>query len=201
MPDPVLHVIAGPNGAGKTTFYLRVLEPVTRLEFVDADAIASERWPGTEVEHAYEAAELATAERSRRINEGRSFATETVFSYESKIVLLREARAAGYRVTLHLVLVPEDLAVARVVDDRVTHGGHHVPADKVRSRFGRLWWHVRSAIEIVDESFVYDNSKAATPFRLVAAFVNGQMTFGSRWPTWTPEPLRRAGSGHEEPTG
>lgn len=45
---------------------------------------------------------------------------------------------AGHRVVLHIVLVPEELAVARVVD-RVTHGGHQVPEGKVRARFGQLW--------------------------------------------------------------
>ncbi len=132
MADPVLHVIAGPNGAGKTTFYARILAPATHLEFVSADVIAADRWPGTEVEHAYDAAELATVARAERIGACRSFATETVFSHESKVALLRDAEAAGYRVTLHIVLIPEELAVARVVD-RVTHGGHHVPEDKIRA--------------------------------------------------------------------
>ncbi len=193
MSDPVLHVIAGPNGAGKTTFYVKLLEPATHLEFVNADVMAAERWPGAEVEHAYEAAELAAAERAKRIQARRSFAAETVFSHESKVALLRDAAQAGYRVSLHIVLVPEDLAVARVVE-RVTHGGHHVPEDKVRARFGRLWGHLRAAIELVDEAHVYDNTKAAGPFRLVASFINGHLTGSARWPPWAPQELRGAGA-------
>jgi predicted ABC-type ATPase len=173
MSDPVLHVIAGPNGAGKTTFYVRILEPATHLEFVNADLIA--------------------AERAQRIGARRSFATETVFSHESKVALLRDAEQAGYRVSLHIVAIPEDLAVARVAD-RVTHGGHHVPEDKVRARFGRLWGHLRDAIELVDDAQVYDNSTAAEPFRLVASFLNGQAVSTARWQHWAPAELREAGA-------
>jgi len=192
VSDPVLHIIAGPNGAGKTTFYAKILEPVTHLEFVNADVIATDRWPGAEVEHAYEAAKLAAAERAQRIQARQSFATETVFSHESKIALLRDAKQAGYRVSLHIVLISEDLAVARVVT-RVFHGGHDVPEHKVRARFGRLWGHLRDAVALVDDAQVYDNASAAEPFRLVASFLNGQLIGIARWPPWTPQELREAG--------
>ena len=190
--DPVLHVIAGPNGAGKTTFYVKILGPVTHLDFVNADLIAAARWPEAPVEHAYEAAALAAEERALRIEASESFATETVFSHESKVALLREAEQAGYRVVLHIILIPEDLAVARVMD-RVANGGHDVPEDKVRARFDRLWRHLRDAIAVVDEAYVYDNTKAAEPFRRVASFINGQVVGTPQWPAWTPEDLRDAG--------
>lgn len=193
-PDPVLHVIAGPNGAGKTTFYAKVLGPVTHLDFVNADLIAADRWPDAQVEHAYDAAALAAEDRARRIEARESFATETVFSHESKLALLRDAEEAGYRVVLHVILVPEELAVVRVVD-RVANGGHDVPEDKVRARFGRLWRHVRDAIALVGEAHVYDNTRAAKPFRRVASFIDGQVVGSPDWPHWTPLDLREAGRG------
>ena len=192
VSDPVLHVIAGPNGAGKTTFYVKVLGPVTHLDFVNADLIAADRWPEAQVEHAYEAAVLAAEDRARRIEARESFATETVFSHESKVALLRDAERAGYRVVLHVVLIPEDLAVARVVD-RVANGGHDVPEDKVRARFGRLWRHLREAIALVDEAHVYDNTRTAEAFRLVASYLSGQVIGSPDWPSWTPLDLRDAG--------
>jgi predicted ABC-type ATPase len=190
--DPVLHVIAGPNGAGKTTFYVKVLGPVTHLDFVNADLIAADRWPDAQVEHAYEAAALAAEHRARLIAARESFATETVFSHESKVALLRDAEQAGYRVVLHVVLIPEDLAVARVVD-RVANGGHDVPEDKVRARFGRLWRHLRDAVVLVDEAHMYDNTMAAEPFRLVASYIRGQVIGSPDWPAWAPQDLRDAG--------
>lgn len=192
MSDPVLHIIAGPNGAGKTTFFVKVVGRVTNLDLVNADVIAADRWPGAEVEHAYEAARVAADDRARRLQARQSFATETVFSHDSKVALVSDAEDAGYRVVLHIVLIPEELAVARV-RDRVTHGGHHVPEDRVRARFGRLWGHLREAIALVDEAHVYDNSTASRPFRLLATYLNGQLTGSPQWPEWTPEELRTAG--------
>jgi predicted ABC-type ATPase len=193
VPDPVLHLIAGPNGAGKTTFYEKVLGPTTNLAFVNADVIAEEQWPGAAVEHAYDAAALAADERTKRIQARTSFATETVFSHESKLALIQEAQRDGYRVTLHIVLIPEDLAVARVVH-RVTEGGHHVPEEKVRARFGRLWIHLRDAIALVGDARVYDNTTAGDPFRLVATYINGRLVGTPQWPLWTPQVLREAGA-------
>jgi predicted ABC-type ATPase len=43
----------GPNGAGKTTLYERVIAPDRPgLPFVNADRIASDRFPGQELEQA-----------------------------------------------------------------------------------------------------------------------------------------------------
>jgi predicted ABC-type ATPase len=188
MSDPVLHLVAGPNGTGKSTFVQEVLGPVTRLPFVNADEIAARLWPGAEVEHAYEAAGIASAERGTAIERRRSFITETVFSHPSKLGLIEDANAAGYRVTLHIVLVPEDLAVARV-ENRVEQGGHYVPEDKVRARFGRLWINLRQAIRLSDETFVYDNTRAARPFRVVASYADGGLVGPTDWPAWTPNDL------------
>ena len=192
MADPVLHVIAGPNGAGKSTFYNKVLRPVTHLEFVNADLIAARRWPGDAMQHAYEASKLAADTRARLMQERRSFVTETVFSHESKLDLLHEAMQRGFRVTLHIVLIPEELSVARVAN-RLANGGHDVPEAKIRERFTRLWGHLRDAIELVDESRVYDNTKANTPYKLVATYIHGYATTSPEWPPWTPPELRDAG--------
>lgn len=192
MSDPVLFVLAGPNGAGKSSFFQRVLEPVTHLRFVNADVIAGERWPETAAEHAYEAAAAAARERDDLIVKRASFATETVFSHSSKVELIETAQHAGYLASLHVVVIPEDLAVARVAE-RVAGGGHDVPVDKIRTRFQRLWQHVRRAVELADDAHVYDNSKAATPFRLVAQFRGGVPLGEARWPAWTPDALRAVG--------
>jgi len=158
--DPVLHVIAGPNGAGKSNFYCHVLEPAAHLAFVKAALIAAQRRPGAELIHAYDAAWPAAEERGQRISQRRSFVTETVFAHESKIELLRVAQRAGFHVSLHIVLIPEQLAVACVAD-RVANGGHDVPEGKIRERFGRLWSLLRLAIASVDEAYIYDNTRAA----------------------------------------
>src|SRR3954471_6027816 len=107
MADPVLHLLAGPNGSGKSTLWTYVLEPELHLEFVNADVIAAERWPDDPASHAYDAADVAQVRRRELITQRCSFATETVFSHESKIELVSGAVAAGYLVTLHILAVPE----------------------------------------------------------------------------------------------
>jgi predicted ABC-type ATPase len=189
VATPVLHLVVGPNGAGKTTFYERVLGPATRLPFINADEIARQRWPDDPGAHAYEAAELADAQRRSAIAGQRSFATETVFSHPSRLAWLRAAKEAGYRMYLYVILIPEELAVRRVAV-RVELGGHGVPEDKVRRRFGRLWRLVRQAIDLADETEVRDNTRAATPFRLVARFHRGAPIGSAEWPPWTPAELR-----------
>jgi predicted ABC-type ATPase len=193
MADPVLHVIAGPNGAGKSTLYEAVIGPATHLEFVNADVIAAERWPEDPAAKSYDAAVVAAQRRSDLLASRSSFATETVFSHESKVELVRTAVDAGYLVTLHVVMVPEALAVARVAN-RVDVGGHGVPEHKVRERYERLWPLVATAIGLADRATVYDNSRGRRPFRVVARFERRSLVGLADWPAWTPEPLRSAGN-------
>lgn len=188
---PVLHLLVGPNGAGKSSCVRDVLSPATGLPVVNADEIAAEHWPGEEAEHAYEAAAIADAQRRQRIVDGSSFISETVFSHPSKVALVSDAVDAGYLVHLHVVLVPVELTVQRVLE-RVCRGGHTVPERKIRDRYDRLWDHVGRAIGIADVAEVFDNSSARIPFRLCASFEHGLLVGSSSWPTWTPPSLSGA---------
>lgn len=187
MSDPILHIVAGPNGAGKTTFYEQVIAPIP-LEFVNADVIAAREWPGDEAAHGYEAAAIAATLRDVKLTARESFATETVFSHSSKVELVHRAVSDGYKVTLHVVLIPEDLAVARVAN-RVVLGGHSVPEAKIRQRHRRLWTHILAAIELASVAHLYDNTSARDPFRLIATYIAGQLTNEPEWPPWTPKEL------------
>ena len=185
---PVLYLLAGPNGAGKSSYVHDVLGPTTSLPFINADEIAAEMWPGAQTGHAYEAAQLAEAQRREKIAEGSSFISETVFSHPSKIDLVSDAVDAGYLVHLHVFMVPVELTVQRVLE-RVRRGGHAVPEQKIRDRYERLWDHICKAIRIADVAEVFDNSSASAPFRLCASFEHGQLIGPPSWPTWTPAAL------------
>lgn len=103
--------------------------------------------------------------------------------------LVRDAKAAGYDIRLHVVVIPVELSVLRV-QARVESGGHDVPEDKIRQRHERLWAHVAEAVTVADETILYDNSKAASPLREVARFVDGRLvTEAPAWPTWVPPEL------------
>jgi predicted ABC-type ATPase len=183
-----LDVVVGPNGAGKTTFVELTLAPLLAGSvFVNADEIAKQRWPSDPAAHAYEAARIAADTRSRLIELGRPFIAETVFSHPSKLEFLRAARDADYVVVLHMLLVPEELAVQRV-HYRVRAGGHEVPETKIRERYRRLWALVADAIAQADSSTVYNNSHIAGP-RIVAQFSGGDIIGAVSWPPWTPQAL------------
>lgn len=186
---PVLHLLAGPNGAGKSSFVHDVLGPATGLPIINADEIAALEWPGEAEEHAYDGARLAQRRRRERIAEGTSFISETVFSHPSKVDLVADASSAGFLVHLHVVMVPVDLSVQRVVE-RVRRGGHSVPEQKIRERHARLWSHVERAIRLADVAEVRDNSRANAPFRLCARFEHGVRVGEPDWPAWAPEQLR-----------
>ena len=186
MADPVLHLLAGPNGSGKSTLWARVLGPVLHLQHVNADEIAAARWPDDPEVHAYEASLLAASRRDELIASRASFATETVFSHPSKVELVEAAVAAGYLVTLHILLVPVDFAVARV-ESRVENGGHRVPEQKVRERFERLWPLVATAARLVDRAVVYDSTTGGR-FRVVAEAERGELLWAD-WPAWAPAEL------------
>lgn len=185
-----LDLVVGPNGAGKSTLIRLVLQPTWPTAVsVNADEIARHRW-GAEAEvHAYEAAAIAAATRSRLIAWGRPLIAETVFSHPSKLELIDEALAAGYFVALHVVMIPEELAVRRVAY-RVRSGGHSVPEEKVRQRFRRLWEQVAIAVERVGSAAFWDNAGHDGPDQ-VALFIDGHPVGRPLWPTWTPPELIR----------
>ncbi|MFC8181788.1 zeta toxin family protein [Rhodococcus sp. NPDC057297] len=196
---PLLHLLAGPNGAGKSTYARDVLIPVTGLPFINADEIALERWPDAQVEHAYDAAQIAEGRRRENIAQRRSFITETVFSHPSKVQLVSDAVDAGYLVHLHIVIVPVALSIQRVTE-RVRRGGHAVPEEKIRDRYERLWTHLDAAIDIADEVGVFDNGSAQTPFRPCARYIHGTLVGQASWPKWAPAALRdRAHAGRASP--
>jgi predicted ABC-type ATPase len=183
-----LDLVVGPNGAGKSTFVRLTLAPVLpHATFVNADLIAQQRWPDDPEIHSYEAARIAARTRRALIARREPFIAETVFSHPSKLDLLREAAAAGYYTAVHVVLVPEAVAVARVAA-RVVAGGHTVPEDKIRGRYQRLWPLVAEAIVLADTATVYDNSQRKGP-SVVADFSHGFVVGNPLWPDWTPEAL------------
>lgn len=184
-----LDLVAGPNGAGKSTFVELTLAPLLKTSvFVNADEIAKERWPQDPSRHAYEAARVAAQTRETLIGLGRSFIAETVFSHPSKLELIDTAHAAGYTVVLHVLLIPEELAVSRVAH-RVRAGGHSVPQNKIRERYHRLWALLAQAIARCDQATVYDNSGIKGP-RIVAQMNDGFLVGAADWPAWTPQELQ-----------
>jgi len=183
-----LDLVVGPNGAGKTTFVrLALAERVPGSVFVNADEIARRNWPDDPATHAYDAAALAAETRRHLIAARRPIIAETVFSHPSKLALIEEANTAGYYIALHVLMVPAQLAIARV-HARVAAGGHDVPIEKITARYQRLWPLVADAVAMVDTATFWANARRQDP-QLVALFEDGFVVGDPSWPTWTPAAL------------
>ena len=170
---PLVVALAGPNGAGKTTFYHAHLQPAG-LRFVNADVFARE----LDLE-PYAAAKGADALRRELVNQRESFVFETVFSdpVGDKLAFLKEAVTAGYTVVLCFIGISGPKTSEQRVAMRVSQGGHDVPTDKLRSRYPRTLANLKSAIGELPHVWIFDNDDLRTPFRRVAVFEQGQLTF------------------------
>lgn len=183
-----LDLVVGPNGAGKTSFVRSVIRPAhPGAVFVNADEIARRRWPEDAEARSYEAAAAAADTRAALIASERAFIAETVCSHPSKLELIDDAHRAGFSIALHVLLVPVELAKARV-RYRVVSGGHSVPVDKIEGRYERLWPIVAEAIERSDTASCWDNSSYDGPVK-VAAFTHGEPDRTPTWPAWAPTEL------------
>ena len=167
-----LWVLAGGNGAGKSTFYNQHLAKYA-IKFVNADLIAKDINSENPEGLSYLAASVAAKIREDLLSQGVSFCFETVFSHESKIDFLAQAKANGYKVILiYIHLFNSSLNEARV-KQRVSEGGHNVPGEKIHSRIPRTMRLIKTALSIVDEARILDNSSKDDPFQQIIVMKSG----------------------------
>lgn len=154
-----IFIIAGPNGAGKTTFAREFLPgDAGCLHFVNADLIAAGLSPFAPEVAAVQAARLMLGQIADHVAHGRSFALETTLSGLGYARQIPQWRMQGYAVALHFLALPTaDMAVARVAQ-RVKQGGHHIPEDVIRRRFGAGQKNLPRYCALVDDWDIYDNS-------------------------------------------
>ena len=158
--------------------------------FINADNIAKTLDSKNTEQISYRAAKIAERLREDLLIKGVSFCFETVFSHPSKIDFIAEAKSLGYEVILVFIhLGNDELNQARVAQ-RVSEGGHNVPAEKIVSRIPRALDHLRIALPLADETYILDNSLNSEPFRQVAVICQGKLNKKmKRLPTWATEIL------------
>lgn len=175
MPEKQIWLLAGGNGAGKSTFYNHYLAN-HGIKFVNADLIAKEIDPKRPESVSYEAAAIAENIRKGLLAQGISFCFETVFSHKSKIDFIAQAKALGYKIILvYIHLIDSSLNAARVYQ-RTAEGGHSVPAEKIHSRIPRAMENIKTALAIVDEAWILDNSSGKNRFQQIVVMKSGKYT-------------------------
>lgn len=181
-------MIAGPNGAGKSTLYETRIRPFTTAPFINADIIQRDELKDSSMNASYEAAKIAESRRQDCLKNGKDFVSESTFSHPSKLDLVRDAKAAGFRIAMYHVNVRSpELSIDRVAQ-RFGKGGHNVPEDKIRERFARNPALIRTAGLIADAAFIYDNSILGKPPEMVVELRKGNAVYvAERVPTWARE--------------
>ena len=74
--------------------------------------------------------------------------------------MIREARACGYRILLHYIVIGSATQAVHRVALRMKLGGHHVPDDDVRRRLERSRRHfVEDCLPLADERVLRDDAQ------------------------------------------
>ena len=166
---PRIIIIGGPNGAGKTTFaseYLGIDRTITA--FVNADEISR----GLGVASTNVRAARAMLERVEElIQSGADLVLETTLAslmYAQKIPVWQ---LTGYHVALIYVrLASLEQSIERV-RRRVAAGGHDIPEDVIRRRFGKSLHYLEAHYKpIGDEWEIWDSLEG--DFRRIEAAEN-----------------------------
>lgn len=159
---PTVYVIAGPNGAGKTTFAVEFLPQLAGCrDFVNADLIARGLSPLDVDAVAVEAGRIFLRLIRSRIEACRSFAFETTLAGLTYVRLLQAMRAKKYHVRLYYLWIPTVNLTLKRIAERVRRGGHDIPDDTARRRYGKSLANLfRHYLKLTDYAAIFDNSSA-----------------------------------------
>jgi predicted ABC-type ATPase len=172
-PPPRVVIFAGPNGAGKSTHADAILAALGIETFVNADYIAR----GLSGRHtdavAFEAGRIML-KRLRQLGNARAdFAFESTLSSRTFAVFLRSLKAQGYAVAIYYFSLANAQLAIRRVKLRVALGGHDVPPEVVRRRFGRSLCNFFTLYApLADEWALFDNSFSPRALPVATQFAN-----------------------------
>lgn len=159
---PNVYIIAGPNGAGKTTFATSYLPVYAKCkQFVNADLIAKGLSPFAPELAAMKAGRVVLEQLHSLAATKQDFGFESMLSGKTYISLIKMLKKHGYIVHLYYLWVPSVSVSLSRIKERVAQGGHHVPSQDVRRRYGKskenFLNHYRN---LADFWYVFDNSVA-----------------------------------------
>ncbi|WP_417232931.1 AAA family ATPase [Brevundimonas sp.] len=156
---PTLALLAGPNGAGKTTLIDRLLKRrAGTFVFVNPDEVARDltgSGPARDLAAGRRVLERLDALIAARAD----IVLETTLATRSHARRLKACRAAGYRIELIYLRLPNAEASIARVRHRVERGGHGIPEATLRRRFPLSLDYLETVYKpLVDEWEVYASS-------------------------------------------
>jgi predicted ABC-type ATPase len=168
---PSIIIVAGPNGAGKTTFADEYLSDERRqFQFVNADEIAR----GLEARGLPQGSDVLAARMMLRrvdalVEAKADFVVDTTLASLTYAQKIPAWRKGGYVVSIaYLRLGSVEESIARV-RKRVAAGGHGIPENAIRRRFGKSLEYFESIYKsIIDEWYIWESREGT--FALVEAW-------------------------------
>lgn len=88
------------------------------------------------------------------------FTVETVMSHPSKLDFIKRAKEKGFKVYLYFVSLADPALNIHRVKTRVREGGHDVDSKKIEDRYYRTMDYLLPALRLVDDAYLFDNSKS-----------------------------------------
>lgn len=156
-----MYVFAGPNGSGKSTLIANLYNKYAISEhYINADIIAKQIKGSVldEAKRNYIAMGYTTDMVKKHIENGVSFAYETVLSHKSKLDIIKQAKENGYKVISYFVYTKSPNINVERVARRAEQGGHDVPKQKIIDRYYRSVENAKELKNLSDEFYTFDNS-------------------------------------------
>jgi len=180
---PYLFVFAGANGSGKST----VIDFYRKNNLCPYNYICPDQLVPVDKKNDVDAYILAMNEAQRRridnISQKNSFTFETVLSTIGKLDFINLAKSEGYTVIVIYVITSDYQINIERIKNRVAHGGHDVPKDKIISRYDKSMRLMFEVIHAANEALIYDNSNEK-PVVVLAKYRNKDYYIIKPFPNW-----------------
>jgi len=183
---PTFWIVAGPNGSGKSSLYGNTdIEAFDQsVWIINPDLLTSriQRVEGLPLNEAnIRAVVRIEAWLDASIRAHQTVGVETVLSTDKyrRLVLAAKERQFDFRL-IFVMLSSVDLNVQRV-RLRVEKGGHGVPEDRIRDRWGRSLAQLPWFLEQADQAALFDNTGAVP--KLIGRKQAGQVLIDPDAPT------------------
>src|SRR5581483_8686978 len=138
MDEPNLILLAGPNGAGKSTAAPDLLRGALHVhEFVNADVIARGLSAFNPEGAAIEAGRVMLGRLKELASQRQNIAFESTLASRTFAPWIRGLKTNGYRFHLFYFWLPSPDHCVERVRERKSIGGHFVPENEIRRRYGR----------------------------------------------------------------
>lgn len=177
---PIAVFFAGTNGAGKSSLRGNNSE----LLVIDPDAIAKKINFDNPRNVDVKAGKMAIELFNECLRSKTSFSMETTLSGKSAINRIKEAKDAGFFVSVKFIgLINPDMNVERV-RERVKKGGHHIEEMTIRKRYHKSLSNVEEILHLIDKLAIYDNSIKYHSHRLYTLVKNNHVYKMINPPLW-----------------